>query len=110
MGYREREIWLCNLGDNVGFEEDGKGNKFVRPVLIMRIYSRRFCHIVPLSTTDKRGRFYHEFDGGTGKISVALLSQSRSIDSFRLMRKIGIANKLDFDETRKQVADLLTGH
>jgi mRNA interferase MazF len=107
VGYREREVWLCNLGENIGFEEDGKGARFVRPVLIMKIYSRRFCHVVPFSTTERRGRFYYAFDAGTGKVSIALLSQSRPVDSFRLMRKIGVAREKDFEQIRNQVADLL---
>jgi mRNA interferase MazF len=47
-GIKEREIWICNLGDNVGFEEDGKGNDFTRPVLILKVFNRRFCYVVPL--------------------------------------------------------------
>lgn len=107
IGYKRREVWLCNLGENIGFEEDGKGDRFVRPVLILKIYSRRFCHILPLSTTDKRGKFYYEFNAGTEKTSVALLSQSRSIDSYRLIRKIGIANNADFKAIMRQVVNLL---
>ena len=34
--YNEREIWFANLGENIGFEEDGKGNDFIRPVLIIK--------------------------------------------------------------------------
>ena len=24
LWYKERDIWICNLGENIGFEEDGK--------------------------------------------------------------------------------------
>ena len=34
LWYKERDIWICNLGENIGFEEDGKGKDFTRPVLI----------------------------------------------------------------------------
>jgi len=34
MGYKKRETWICNIGENIGFEEDGKGNEFTRPVII----------------------------------------------------------------------------
>ena len=106
-GIKEREIWICNVGDNVGFEEDGKGSDFTRPVLILKVFSRRFCYVVPLSKTDKRGKHYYAFDGNTGKISVALLSQIRAVDSFRLRDKIGMANKKDFDEIKKQAIQLI---
>ena len=74
LGCKEREIWFANLGENIGFEEDGKGNDFTRPVLVLRVFNKNFCYVVPLSTTNKRGKYYYPFDSKTGKISVALLS------------------------------------
>ncbi|MDR3125943.1 MAG: type II toxin-antitoxin system PemK/MazF family toxin [Candidatus Nomurabacteria bacterium] len=106
-GYNEREVWFCSVGENVGFEEDGKGEKFIRPVLILKIYNQFFCHVVPLSTTEKRNRFYYAFDGGTGKISVALLTQSRAVSSSRLHRKIGKICKEDFVKIKTQIKELL---
>ena len=106
-GFKEREIWICNVGDNIGFEEDGKGEDYTRPVLIFKVFNKRFCYIVPLSTTNKRGKFYYPFEGNTGKISVALLSQLRAIDSMRLRDKIGFAKKEDFNEIKKQVLKLM---
>ena len=106
-GCREREIWLCNIGENIGFEEDGKGNEFVRPVLVLKVFSRKFCHIIPLSTTSKRGIFYYPFDGKTGKVSVALLSQSKPIDTLRLVRKVGFMEKTDFENVKDKLKKLL---
>lgn len=31
--YNEREVWFCVMGCNIGYEQDGKGNEYVRPVL-----------------------------------------------------------------------------
>ncbi len=86
----------------------GKGNEFIRPILILKVFNRQFCHVVPLSKTNKGGKFYYSFDGKTGKTSVALLSQSRAIDSARLLRKIGMANKKDFDEIRNKLKEVLS--
>lgn len=97
IGYKERDIWLSNMGENVGFEEDGKGEKFVRPALILKKFNRSMCHIIPLSTTKKRTKFHFAFDGKTTKTSVALLSQSKTIDTARLIKKIGIISKGDFE-------------
>lgn len=107
LNYRAREIWVCSIGDNIGFEEDGKGNGFRRPVLILKSYSKTFCHVIPLSTTDKRGKHYHAFDGHTGKTSVALLSQLRAADTSRLVQKIGYASKDDFEEIKNALRELL---
>lgn len=105
-GYKEREVWYASIGENIGFEEEGKGKKFDRPVLILRAFSRNLCGILPLSTTSKRGKFYSAFDSQTGKISVALLSQIRVIDTMRLRHKIGIANKKDFSDIKRKLKEL----
>jgi mRNA interferase MazF len=106
-GYKEREIWICSIGENIGFEEDGKNESFSRPVLILRVFNKNFCHIVPLSKTNKRGKFYYPFDGKTGRISVALLSQSKAIDSSRLLRKLGVVNKNDFKIIQEKIKQIL---
>ncbi|MCL2112193.1 MAG: type II toxin-antitoxin system PemK/MazF family toxin [Clostridiales bacterium] len=107
VGFYKREIWICSIGENIGFEEDGKGERFVRPVLIMRNFGNRFCFTVPLSTTTKRGKYYHPFNADTGKTSVALLSQAKAVDAARLRRKIGMASKEDFAVIKKKLAEVL---
>jgi len=107
VGYKERDVWICNVGENIGFEEDGKGDDYTRPVLILKVFNRKFCHIVPLSTTDRRGRYYYSFDGKTGKTSVAILSQTRSVDATRLHEKIGKISQDDFDKIKKQIIELI---
>ena len=107
IGFKERDVWICNIGENIGFEEDGKGNDFTRPVLILKVFNRRFCYVVPLSKTEKRGKYYYAFDGNTGKTSVALLSQTRSIDATRLSRKVGFINKEDFTKIKSKIKEIL---
>ena len=36
--FREREIYWANLGKNIGYEQNGKGEDFMRPILIFRKY------------------------------------------------------------------------
>ncbi|MDR1068051.1 MAG: type II toxin-antitoxin system PemK/MazF family toxin [Clostridiales Family XIII bacterium] len=105
--FSERDIWIANLGENIGYEEDGKGDTYSRPILIIRTYGKNMCFVVPLSTTGKRGYFYHEFDGHTGKMSVVLLSQARVIDGLRLRRKIGYASENDFKAIKKRLRNIL---
>ena len=109
IGFKRREIWICSIGENIGQENDGKGVFYARPVLILKAYGNKMCHVVPLSTTSRRGDYYYEFDGHTGKMSVALLTQSRVIDSARLRRRIGKADKADFDIIMDKVVQILRG-
>jgi mRNA-degrading endonuclease toxin of MazEF toxin-antitoxin module len=106
LNFKERDIWICNVGENIGFEEDGKGGGFSRPVLVVKKFGRNMCFIVPLSTTKKRGWFYHPFDGHTGTVSVVLLSQARVVDSLRLRRKIGFASENDFSEITTRLKEV----
>lgn len=34
LKFNEREIWFIRLGQNIGFEQNGKGEQFMRPTLI----------------------------------------------------------------------------
>jgi mRNA interferase MazF len=104
--FKESDIWLCYIGDNIGFEEDGKGSKYLRPVVVVRKYNNQLCHVVPLSTTSNRGQYYFPFDSHTGTISVAITSQSRTVDSSRLMRKIGYINPSDLRTLKEKLRGL----
>ncbi len=46
---KEREIWYAHLGHNVGFEEDGKGKDFKRPVLVLKKIGNVFA-VLPMTT------------------------------------------------------------
>lgn len=68
---------------------------------------------VPLSTTGKRGHFYHPFiysskRGHAGE-SVALLSHMRSMDSRRLLDKDGMMPKADFESLKIALGTLILG-
>lgn len=107
MGYKEREVWWLRLGCNVGFEEDGKGENFSRPVLIVKGFSHRLFWGVPLSTTGKRGRYYYPFIVN-GTVSVALISQLRAFDTKRLMNKVGTMSQKDFAVLKHKLLDFLS--
>ena len=105
-GYKTREVWWVSVGKNVGFEEDGKGDFHNRPVLIIRGFSKELFFGVPLSTTDNRGKYYHDFMLN-GKVSVALLSQMRAFDTLRLISKYGFINIQDFNNIKKKITAII---
>ena len=94
--FKEREIYWANIGENIGFEQDGKGKDFMRPILIFRKYNNRLFLGIPLSTQLKEGSFFFNFQFISVKESCALLVQARTYDVKRLDRKIGMINKNDF--------------
>ena len=105
--FKEREIYWANIGENIGFEQDGKGSDFMRPLLVFRKYSNNLFLGIPLSTTLKDGSFFFNFQFMSEKKSCALLVQARTFDSKRLDRKIGMINKNDFAKLEDSMKSLM---
>jgi len=95
--FHERELWICHLGSNIGYEQDGKGAEFVRPVLIFRKFNSTLFLGMPLTSTAKMDRHYFTFRFD-GRQSTVILSQVRVFDARRLKRKMG---DMQADEFRK---------
>ncbi len=104
--FREREVWWCSVGLNIGFEENGKGALFNRPVLILRKFGRGTFLGVPISTTEKRGSFYHQIEL-KGIVSVCLLTHIRLFDFRRLTQKIETIEQESFQGIRKALKNLI---
>ena len=47
---REREIWFCSIGLNVGSEQNGRNESFERPVLIFKKVSAETFLVLPLTS------------------------------------------------------------
>ena len=105
--FHEREIWFCHLGVNVGFEQNGSGDDFQRPVVIIRKFNNEVCWVIPLSKTNKRNQYYFPFNFDDVTISVAILSQIRLLDGKRLSRKIGEVPESDFRQLIDKIKALL---
>lgn len=106
--FHEREVWFASIGANIGFEQDGRGDRFFRPVIVVRKFNNEVLWIVPLTKNMKRGMYYHQiFVVGHGSSSTAILSQIRLIDSKRLHYKIGDISADDFTELKKRLAALI---
>ena len=105
--FREREIYVSTLGSNVGFEQDGKGDDFVRPVLVVRKFSKYSFIGIPLTSIAKDDIFHFGFSFLDGKSSYATLSQVRLFDAKRLERKMGTICENDFAELKVKLRELM---
>jgi hypothetical protein len=94
--FREREIWWTAVGYNVGIEEDGKGAKYSRPVLVLRKLGRRHFYGLPLSTTKAKGTYYFPITT-LGVHDNILLAHMREFDARRLANKIGSIDQPTYD-------------
>jgi mRNA interferase MazF len=104
--FHEREIWYCSIGANVGFEQDGGGEDFLRPIIIFRKFNNEIFWAIPLTHTQKKTKYYFEFYFNNNSSS-AILSQIRLMDAHRLSHKIGDLSEEDYKNLNKKFKALL---
>ncbi len=107
--FHEREVWFCHLGANVGFEQDGKGKNFGRPVIVFKKFNNEVFWGLPLTTRNKTGKFYFPIDMKDGLQRKAILSQLRLLDSKRLYQKVGVINKELHTELIRVIVQICEG-
>ena len=111
IGIKQRDIVFVNMGKNVGFEQNGKGEKFLRPVIVLKIFSKNLFFGIPLTSKIKNGNFFEKIEF-TYKNKVylnnAILVQAKTFDTKRILYKKGMVKKEDFEKLRAKVKGLLT--
>jgi len=101
IGIKSREIYWVKIGVNIGNEEYGKGNEFVRPVVIIRQLTKDLFIGVPTTTAEKENSDYFQsihYTNKNGKDinSFAMILQQRVFSKKRLLYKIGMIKKEEF--------------
>ena len=102
----ERDIAFIAIGENIGHEQSGKGNQFLRPVLIYKKFSSHTFLGIPLTRTQKSGKFYCTFIFKE-KLSTAILSQIRLFDTKRVIYKCGRLDDKAFFNTKRKLIRLI---
>ncbi len=102
----DHEVWWCSVGENVGYEEDGKGENFARPVLVFKKFNKEIFWALPLSTKIKSGKFYSPIYLPDKLERVAIISQLRLTDAKRLIDRIGIISPENYLDIQKAVINL----
>lgn len=105
--FYEREIWWASIGHNIGYEEDGKGTEFGRPIVVLCKFNQHLFWGIPLTTVERHGKYYKYFPYSSERNSTALLSQLKAYDSKRLVNKWGVMNELDFEDMKKRIIKIL---
>jgi len=110
VGFKQREIFWVKIGQNIGSEEFGKGNEFQRPVLIIRKLTHNLFIGVPLTSSLKDDNdYFHTFEFNTKKgvsKNSAMILQLKSYDKKRLMGKIGVISKDNYNEIIEKIKGL----
>jgi hypothetical protein len=59
--FSKRDIWWSQLGKNIATETLGKGEDFLRPVLILQVVYGNSCIAIPLTSKQRNGNYYYSF-------------------------------------------------
>jgi len=106
--FREKEVWWVALGANIGFEQDGKGEEFRRPILILKKFNKFVVLAVPLTTRIKKHKYYVSCDLTEDKLPrMAIISQIRLIDTRRFIDKLGVAGDNSFTQIKNAIKAML---
>lgn len=102
--FKERDIWWISIGVNVGFEEDGKNDNFVRPVLIVKKFNRELFLGVPMSTKLKDNKYYIPVTVKGTTVSV-MISQIRVFSSKRMWNKLAELDEGDYSKILQSLTE-----
>ena len=105
--FKVREIYWLKVGKNIGYETQGKGEEFLRPVLIFRKFSKNTFLGIPLTTAIKDDMFHYRFNYKRGKSSSASLSQIKLFDAKRINQKDGKMSVEDFSNLKLKLKKLM---
>ena len=107
MYFKEREVWWCSLEVNIGFEQDGRGSEFRRPVLVLRKFSKNSSLVVPLTTKIKNNKYYVSCNLSDDLPRMAIISQIRLVDSRRFIDKLGVADIDSCNQIKSAIKEYL---
>lgn len=104
--FKEREVWWCSVGINVGFEIYGKNQFFNRPVLVLRKFSRSTFLGAPLTSKcdDRPYRYRIHLNERESNV---ILDQVRCFDSRRLLNLEGMLTDKQFKAVKEYYKSLI---
>ena len=108
LNFKERDIWWCSVGLNIGHEENGKSQFFSRPVLVVRKFNKNLFFGIPLTTKIKENKFYHKITF-KNEDQCAMLSQLKIFESKRMRSRMGDLPHGQFNEIRQKIAGIILG-
>ena len=98
--FRQREIWYCSVGVNIGSEICGKNKDFERPVLILKKSGRHFVGLPLTSQKPNNPSFFYDisYKDKERLVESYVLINPLSFDVLRLQRKIRVLSHYKFEE------------
>lgn len=104
---KEGEVWMATLGKNIGYEQNGSGETFARPILIVKKFNNHMFWAVPLSTKQKPFDFYFNYTDPEHQPVSAILAQMKLISIKRLKRNMYHMNQSLFVSLKQRLKSFL---
>ena len=104
---KEREVWMCSVGINIGFEQNGNNKSFERPVLVFKKFNNKMVWGIPLTSKQKMIDFYCNFDDPNGLAVSAIIAHMRLFSVNRFDRKMYLLNEDTFMDIKHQFLRLI---
>lgn len=105
---RAGEVWICAMGRNIGYEQNGSGDSFSRPVLVVKKFNNQMFWVVALSSKQKKFDFYYNFTDPYRQKAALILAQLKLVSIKRLKRMMYELPRLEFKTIKKKLQDFLT--
>ena len=103
---KEGEVWMSVLGKNIGYEQNGGGDNFSRPLLIIKKFNNHMFWAIPLSTTQKSLDFYYNFiDPNQNSVS-AIIAQLKLVSLKMLKRKLYDMPQEKLEDIKRKTTEL----
>ncbi|MCX6790067.1 MAG: type II toxin-antitoxin system PemK/MazF family toxin [Candidatus Kaiserbacteria bacterium] len=104
---KKQWVWVCSLGVNIGFEQNGTSNEFERPVVVVKKFNNQMYWVVPLSSKQKSFDFYYNFTDPLGNPVALISSQLRLVSIHRFKREMYRLSDADFENLLSQLRGFL---
>ncbi|PIR41937.1 MAG: hypothetical protein COV30_00955 [Candidatus Yanofskybacteria bacterium CG10_big_fil_rev_8_21_14_0_10_37_15] len=104
---KEGEVWMSSLGKNIGFEQNGSGGNFSRPILVVKKFNNHMFWCASLSTKQKKFDFYYNFTDPNGEKVSVILAQLKLVSVKRLKRKLYDISNNDLVKVKDELRGFL---
>lgn len=104
---KEGEVWISSIGRNIGFEQNGGGDNFSRPILVIKKFNNHMFWVVSLSTKQKSFDFYFNFTDPSNEAVAVILAQLKLMSIKRFKRKLYELDKGQLGEIKQKLKNFL---
>ncbi len=106
FNFNERDIYFVSMGKNIGYEVYGKGDEFLRPVIVFKKFNNNSFLAIPLSSKEKKGYYYFPVHF-KNRTNTALISQIKIIDAKRIKYKLATLGRGEFKKLKQVVSKMI---